>query len=221
MIFDMNFKFIADNNIHDLDVFLKMHNIPIEFASQCEDTLDDENVDTIGFYGFKQFVVRKWRSSKETNNLDRQPPMSLDDTWQPEDEAINQLESDGYALKFICQQVQSFIFFYNDRVDKPNSYSLSMQFIYHVKRAASLWKDEQSRLVDETTAPKMIEQWWPSDDAFTVLLETYSIPKLLAEGYVGEFVVYWMDRQRTPVGGSWNNAFIQHAQYKYSKERRA
>jgi hypothetical protein len=149
-------------------------------------------------------------------------PVSLDGDWLPEVATISHLSTLGFSVERIFEQVPSFIFYYNSRTDKPTRYSVDMQFVHHVKFVETHELAQQDSVVESAVdhMPVMYEGWWPCKKTFAILDANYSIPEVIAVGYVDEFVLYWQERQTSPKSKSWKSAFIQFAIRKHEKEQK-
>ena len=156
----------------------------------------------------------------------RQPlealPVILDVDWLPEVATISHLSALGFSVERIFEQVPGFIFYYNSRTDKSTRYSVDMQFVHHVKFVEAHESTQQDSVVERAIdyMPVMYEGWWPCKKTFAILDANYSIPEVIAVGYVDEFVLYWQERQTSPKSKSWKSAFIQFAIRKHEKEQK-
>lgn len=235
---------MIDNTKDNYRMQLQARGLDNAFIDDCL-ALFSQQVTTFSSSAFVTFAVRQHRLNKQS--LSREEvfiakasssnesseerlvidplPATLDQEWLPEVATLNHLQALGFSLSAIFDQVLGFIFYYNSRLDKPNRYSVDMQFVYHMQyiqqkelaeQTEMMEKEVQSRVRDH--ASKMRKGWGPCATTFAILQNTYFVPELIAVGYVDEFVLYWEERQELPKGGSWKTAFIQYAAIRHGKE---
>lgn len=154
-------------------------------------------------------------------------PTVVDQEWLPDVATIQHLQTLGFSSETIFGQIPGFIFYYNSRLDNPNRYSVDMQFVYHMQYVQHKALTEQTEMMEQDmqrrmrdSASKMRQGWRPCERTFAILQDTHFVPKLIAIGYVDEFVLYWEERQELPQGGSWKTAFIQYSVIRYEKEEK-
>ena len=199
-------------------------NCLIEYRQQCRVFSED---------AFVRFAVRKYRTEKNhTPKSDSRPvglsvaaPLpakEIDHTWYPEQKTVDHLASLGFAVDDLAKMVPGFVFYYNSHINKPTQYSVDMQFVHHVKFVEAHESTQQDSVVERAIdyMPVMYEGWWPCKKTFAILDANYSIPEVIAVGYVDEFVLYWQERQTSPKSKSWKSAFIQFAIRKHEKEQK-
>lgn len=177
----------------------------------------------IQFVHHLQFVESHKSLQKQNSTQPQEAlPVNIDSNWLPEVTTISHLSELGFSIERIFEAVSGFIFYYNSRLDKPTRYSVDMQFVHHVKFVETHESTQQNAATEKVIdhMPVMCDGWWPCQKTFSILEANYSIPEIVAVGYVDEFVLYWQERQTSPKSKSWKSAFIQFAIHKHEKEQK-
>ena len=94
--------------------------------SQLDDFihLHREKSDTSYSWGVKflRFVIKKWRSQEisDFKKLKRKP---IDQSWQPDEEAIEILTKAGISKEFIKNEIPEFILYWNEKGDVSDTWN--------------------------------------------------------------------------------------------------
>lgn len=129
--------------------------------------------------------------------------------WQPSQDWIKQCKQQNIPEDFVQQLVAGFVMYWRDR--KQSRFSWGNAFYKHVVRE---WRSEQTRRGLSELDTQMTAQWWPSEDALSIL-ENAGISATFIEDAVPEFVLYW--RERGGSNGAWNTRFIDHIRRQWGK----
>lgn len=129
--------------------------------------------------------------------------------WQPSQDWIKQCRQQNIPEEFVHQLVPSFVMYWRDR--KQSRFSWGNAFYKHVLRE---WRSEQNRRGLSELDAQMSAEWWPSDDALSIL-ENAGISSTFIEDAIPEFVLYW--RERGASNGAWNTRFIDHIRRQWGK----
>ncbi len=129
--------------------------------------------------------------------------------WQPSQDWIKQCKQQNIPEEFVQQLVSGFVMYWRDR--KQARFSWGNAFYKHVLRE---WRSEQTRRGLSELDTEMSAQWWPSDDALSIL-ENAGISSTFIEDAIPEFVLYW--RERGASNGAWNTRFIEHIRRQWGK----
>ena len=182
--------------------------------SQLDDVihLHREKSDTSYSWGVKflRFVIKKWRSQEisDIKQLKRKP---IDQSWQPDEEAIEILTKAGISKEFIKNEIPEFILYWSEKGDVSDTWN--SKFIGQVRRQ---WAKTQ-HLIDNSELPEPISSdWKPNQDFYEVLALT-EIDKTFADSVLNEFILYW--KETGQAHNSWNSKFFQHVKYQWQRQQ--
>mgnify|MGYP003319294871 FL=1 len=182
--------------------------------SQLDDFihLHREKSDTSYSWGVKflRFVIKKWRSQEisDIKQLKRKP---IDQSWQPDEEAIEILTKAGISKEFIKNEIPEFILYWSEKGDVSDTWN--SKFIGQVRRQ---WAKTQ-HLIDNSELPEPISpDWKPNQDFYEVLALT-EIDKTFADSVLNEFILYW--KETGQAHNSWNSKFFQHVKYQWQRQQ--
>ena len=182
--------------------------------SQLDDFihLHREKSDTSYSWGIKflRFVIKKWRSQEisDIKQLKRKP---IDQSWQPDEEAIEILTKAGISKEFIKNEIPEFILYWSEKGDVSDTWN--SKFIGQVRRQ---WAKTQ-HLIDNSELPEPISSdWKPNQDFYEVLALT-EIDKTFADSVLNEFILYW--KETGQAHNSWNSKFFQHVKYQWQRQQ--
>ena len=182
--------------------------------SQLDDFihLHREKSDTSYSWGVKflRFVIKKWRSQEisDIKQLKRKP---IDQSWQPDEEAIEILTKAGINKEFIKNEIPEFILYWSEKGDVSDTWN--SKFIGQVRRQ---WAKTQ-HLIDNSELPEPIARdWKPNQDFYEVLALT-EIDKTFADSVLNEFILYW--KETGQAHNSWNSKFFQHVKYQWQRQQ--
>ena len=182
--------------------------------SQLDDFihLHREKSDTSYSWGVKflRFVIKKWRSQEisDIKQLKRKP---IDQSWQPDEEAIEILIKAGISKEFIKNEIPEFILYWSEKGDVSDTWN--SKFIGQVRRQ---WAKTQ-HLIDNSELPEPISSdWKPNQDFYEVLALT-EIDKTFADSVLNEFILYW--KETGQAHNSWNSKFFQHVKYQWQRQQ--
>ncbi len=129
--------------------------------------------------------------------------------WQPSDDCIRLCRQHGISEEFVRGQVPGFVMYWRER--RQSRFSWGNAFHKHVIRE---WRQEQTRRHASQLDRPMSEQWWPDEEALSIL-ENSGVNRTFIEDSVPEFVLYW--RERGAVEGAWNSRFIEHIRRQWAR----
>ena len=182
--------------------------------SQLDDFihLHREKSDTSYSWGVKflRFVIKKWRSQEisDIKQLKRKP---IDQSWQPDEEAIEILTKAGISKEFIKNEIPEFILYWSEKGDVSDTWN--SKFIGQVRRQ---WAKTQ-HLIDNSELPEPISpDWKPNQDFYEVLALT-EIHKTFTDSVLNEFILYW--KETGQAHNSWNSKFFQHVKYQWQRQQ--
>ena len=182
--------------------------------SQLDDFihLHREKSDTSYSWGVKflRFVIKKWRSQEisDIKQLKRKP---IDQSWQPDEEAIEILTKAGINKEFIKNEIPEFILYWSEKGDVSDTWN--SKFIGQVRRQ---WAKTQ-HLIENSELPEPISpDWKPNQDFYEVLALT-EIDKTFADSVLNEFILYW--KETGQAHNSWNSKFFQHVKYQWQRQQ--
>ena len=182
--------------------------------SQLDDFihLHREKSDTSYSWGVKflRFVIKKWRS-QEISDIKQLKRKAIDQSWQPDEEAIEILTKAGISKEFIKNEIPEFILYWSEKGDVSDTWN--SKFIGQVRRQ---WAKTQ-HLIDNSELPEPISpDWKPNQDFYEVLALT-EIDKTFADSVLNEFILYW--KETGQAHNSWNSKFFQHVKYQWQRQQ--
>jgi len=182
--------------------------------SQLDDFihLHREKSDTSYSWGVKflRFVIKKWRS-QEISDIKQLKRKAIDQSWQPDEEAIEILTKAGISKEFIKNEIPEFILYWSEKGDVSDTWN--SKFIGQVRRQ---WAKTQ-HLIDNSELPEPISSdWKPNQDFYEVLALT-EIDKTFADSVLNEFILYW--KETGQAHNSWNSKFFQHVKYQWQRQQ--
>ena len=174
--------------------------------------LHREKSDTSYSWGVKflRFVIKKWRSQEisDFKKLKRKP---INQSWQPDEEAIEILTKAGISKEFIKNELPEFILYWSEKGEVSDTWN--SKFIGQVRRQ---WAKTQ-HLIDNSELPEpILPDWKPSQDFYEVLALT-EINKTFADSVLSEFILYW--KETGQAHNSWNSKFFQHVKYQWQRQQ--
>ena len=174
--------------------------------------LHKEKSDTSYSWGIKflRFVIKKWRD-QEISNYKESKRKPIDQTWFPDQEALEILSKAGIDEEFIKNEIPEFILYWSEKGEESDTWN--SKFIAQVRRQ---WAKTQ-HLIDNAEAPEPIpEDWKPSEDFYEVLALT-EMDRKFAESVLAEFILYW--KETGQAHNSWNSKFIQHVKFQWQRQK--
>lgn len=182
--------------------------------SQVDDFvhLHREKSDTSYSWGIKflRFVIKNWRA-QEISDFKKFKRKPIDQTWMPDEEALEILYKTGISEEFIENEIPEFILYWSEKGSESDTWN--SKFIAQVRRQ---WAKTQ-HLVNNSEIPEPIPaNWKPSPDFYEVLSLT-DIDRSFAESVLGEFILYW--KETGQAHNSWNSKFIQHVKFQWQKQK--
>lgn len=155
--------------------------------------------------------VAKQGSQKETGveQLNKNNAGLIPEDWQPDQNWVRLCKQHSIPEDFIHQLVPEFVSYWRDR--GQSRFSWGNAFYKHVLKE---WRNEQTRRGAHELASTMSGEWFPSQDALEILVNS-GISSSFIEDAVPEFVLYW--RERGVVHGAWNSKFIEHIRRQWAK----
>lgn len=157
------------------------------------------------------YDAKQVRAQPSTNTM---PPTQAGATyiplnWQPGDDWIKQCKQQNIPEEFVRDLVAGFVMYWRER--KQARFSWGNAFYKFVLRE---WRTEQTRRGARELETEMSAQWWPNEDALSILVNA-GINAAFIEDAIPEFVLYW--RERGASNGAWNTRFIEHIRRQWGK----
>ena len=174
--------------------------------------LHKEKSDSSHSWGIKflRFVIKKWRSQEISDYKDskRKP---IDQTWLPDQEAMEILIKAGIDEEFTKNEIPEFTLYWSEKGEISDTWN--SKFIAQVRRQ---WAKTQ-HLINNSEVPEPISSdWKPSEDFYEVLALT-GINRNFADSVLAEFILYW--KETGQAHNSWNSKFIQHVKFQSQRQK--
>jgi hypothetical protein len=158
---------------------------------------------------FLNWVVSGWEKQRSQQNT-RVLESTMSPDWIPSDDAVSILEHGGISLGFIEEAVPEFVLYWREKGTSGSEWN--SRFIAHVRRQ---W-ERYTHATENDNTPRPIPRDFKPDPACFDVLAMANIDADFAELQVGEFVLYWQDRNE--IHRSWNSKFLQHVKYKWAQQ---
>lgn len=136
------------------------------------------------------------------------PAKTIDNSWQPSEDALRQLGQLGVSREFSLTQLPQFTAYWRDR--NVSRHSWESKFIKEVWRQ---WQQQLSHNQRRAAEQPIGADWRPSADALNILVEQGGINSNFIEDAVPEFVLYWRDRGER--SSTWDSKFISHIRHQW------
>ena len=136
------------------------------------------------------------------------PAKTIDNSWQPSEDALRQLGQLGVSREFSLTQLPQFTAYWRDR--NVSRHSWESKFIKEVWRQ---WQQQMSNNQRRASELPMGGDWRPSVDALNILVEQGGINSNFIEDAIPEFVLYWRDRGER--SSTWDSKFISHIRHQW------
>ncbi|MDC0404026.1 DnaT-like ssDNA-binding domain-containing protein [Porticoccaceae bacterium] len=136
------------------------------------------------------------------------PAKTIDNSWQPSEDALRQLGQLGVSREFSLTQLPQFTAYWRDR--NVSRHSWESKFIKEVWRQ---WQQQMSTDQRRAAEQPMANSWRPSADALRILIEQGGINSNFIEDAIPEFVLYWRDRGER--SSTWDSKFISHIRHQW------
>lgn len=134
----------------------------------------------------------------------------LERAWQPDADALAQLEQLGVPLEFAREQVLDFVLYWRERGDTAHAWNTKF-----VQRVLRQWRELEAASAARARTIAMPRNWRPSEDALDVLTRHAGINRQFVEDAIPEFVLYW--REQGAVSDNWNKKFRDHVQRQWAR----
>lgn len=151
---------------------------------------------------FIQRVQTRWSDMEAKRNIANRE-FAIFDGWRPSQDALDiMINKTGIPQSFIDDTIPEFIIYWQEKGTASNTWN--SLFIKHVRLQ---WHRYQHALDNNLEPQPITQNWQPSDDVYDIL-KMANIDVSFAQELVGEFVLYWRDRNE--LHRSWNSKFLQH-----------
>lgn len=148
--------------------------------------------------------------SPSTPPASAQPAVAktIGNSWQPSEDALRQLSQLGVTREFAATQVGQFVAYWRDR--NVSRHSWESKYIKEVWRQ---WQQQMSSDNRRRSEQPMTNDWQPSADALTILVDQGGINRNFIDDAIPEFVLYWRDRGDR--SATWDSKFIGHIRHQW------
>tara|TARA_B100001123_G_C15244535_1_gene1000381 strand:+ start:580 stop:1671 length:1092 start_codon:yes stop_codon:yes gene_type:complete len=159
---------------------------------------------------FLRFVIKKWRA-QEISDFKQSKRKPMDQSWQPDEEALEILSKAGISEEFIKNEIPEFILYWNEKGEVSDTWN--SKFIAQVRRQ---WAKTQ-HLIDSSELPEPISTDWKPNEDFHEVLALTEIDKTFSDSVLDEFILYW--KETGQAHNSWNSKFFQHVKYQWHRQQ--
>ena len=147
-------------------------------------------------------------SVKEIQANDRKES-SIENSWQPEKELLDQIHEYGIPEAFTYSQVEDFKHLSQEKEGKHKSWGI--KFLRFVIKQ---WRQKEAT-DNQNKKRKLIEtNWKPEDEAREILVRS-GVDNSFIDKEIPEFVLYWSERKEE--SDIWNSKFISHIRRRWGR----
>ncbi|MGJ8686108.1 MAG: DnaT-like ssDNA-binding domain-containing protein [Spongiibacteraceae bacterium] len=156
---------------------------------------------------FSQYVSKRWKKA-QYDKIEADRNQSIDDSWQPNLDALEILKRDNITQNFIEDAIPEFILYWRERGSLQSNWN--SRFIQHVRLQ---WARFNNTVNNENEIAPITANWQPSDAVFDII-HMARIDESFAREQVPEFILFWQDSGQAH--RSWNTKFLQHVKYRWA-----
>ena len=134
---------------------------------------------------------------------------SMENSWQPEKELLDQIHEYGIPEEFTYSQVDDFKHLNQEKEEKNKSWGV--KFLRFVIKQ---WRQKEAT-DNQNKKRKPIETNWKPDDEARDILVRSGVDNSFIDKEIPEFVLYWSERKEE--SDIWNSKFISHIRRQWGR----
>ncbi len=147
-------------------------------------------------------------SVKEIQTVDRRES-SMENSWRPEKELLDQILEYGIPEEFTYAQVEDFKHLNQEKEEKNKSWGI--KFLRFVIKQ---WRQKEATENQKRKRKPIENNWKPEDEAREILVRS-GVDNDFIDKEVPEFVLYWSEKKEE--SDIWNSKFIAHIRRQWGR----
>lgn len=147
-------------------------------------------------------------SVKEIQTVDRRES-SMENSWRPEKELLDQILEYGIPEEFTYAQVEDFKHLNQEKEEKNKSWGI--KFLRFVIKQ---WRQKEATDNQKRKRQPIETNWKPEDEAREILVRS-GVDNDFIDKEVPEFVLYWSEKKEE--SDIWNSKFIAHIRRQWGR----
>ena len=147
-------------------------------------------------------------SIKEIQTVDRRES-SMENSWRPEKELLDQILEYGIPEEFTYAQVEDFKHLNQEKEEKNKSWGV--KFLRFVIKQ---WRQKEATDNQKRKRQPIETNWKPEDEAREILVRS-GVDNDFIDKEVPEFVLYWSEKKEE--SDIWNSKFIAHIRRQWGR----
>ena len=147
-------------------------------------------------------------SVKEIQTVDRRES-SMENSWRPEKELLDQILEYGIPEEFTYAQVEDFKHLNQEKEEKNKSWGV--KFLRFVIKQ---WRQKEATDNQKRKRQPIETNWKPEDEAREILVRS-GVDNDFIDKEVPEFVLYWSEKKEE--SDIWNSKFIAHIRRQWGR----
>ena len=147
-------------------------------------------------------------SVKEIQTVDRRES-SMENSWRPEKELLDQILEYGIPEEFTYAQVEDFKHLNQEKEEKNKSWGI--KFLRFVIKQ---WRQKEATDNQKRKRKPIENNWKPEDEAREILVRS-GVDNDFIDKEVPEFVLYWSEKKEE--SDIWNSKFIAHIRRQWGR----
>ena len=137
--------------------------------------------------------------------------ISMENSWQPEKELLDQIHEYGIPEEFTYSQVEDFKHLHQEKEERNKSWGL--KFLRFVIKQ---WRQKEATDNQKKKRKPIETNWKPEGEAREILIRS-GVENSFIEKEIPEFVLYWSERKEE--SDIWNSKFISHIRRQWARLR--
>ena len=157
----------------------------------------ESNKETISIFSIKK------------NHVDSRKKISIENSWQPEKELLDQIQEYGLPEEFSYSLVEEFKHLNQEKDEKNKSWGI--KFLRFVIKQ---WRHKEVSDSQKKKRKPIETNRQPEDEAREILVRS-GIDNTFIDEEISEFVLYWSEKKEE--SDIWNSKFISHVRRKWGR----
>ena len=140
---------------------------------------------------------------------DNRKESSMENSWQPEKELLDQILEYGIPEEFAYGQVEDFRHLNQEKEEKNKSWGI--KFLRFVIKQ---WRQKEATENQKKKRKPIDTNWKPEDEAREILVRS-GVDNHFIDKEIPEFVLYWSEKKEE--SDIWNSKFIAHIRRQWGR----
>ena len=136
---------------------------------------------------------------------------TIENSWQPEKELLDQILEYGIPEEFTYSQVEDFKHLNQEKEEKNKSWGI--KFLRFVIKQ---WRQKEAKDNQKKKRKPIGTNWKPEDEAREILVRS-GVDNDFINKEIPEFVLYWSEKKEE--SDIWNSKFIAHIRRQWGRRR--